>query len=152
MQTIQIDFDVYKALTVRRSSEDVTYNDVLREMLGLEPGKKNPSSSLMSSRNSFTCQGKVFSAPSSSKAMRDIFRFFAGRDATFLERFAAHKHGRKRRYIARDQAELYPGRPDLRKHSLEIIPGWWIGTNYSTENMEEIVRLAEEVAGSAVQA
>jgi hypothetical protein len=34
---IEIDFDVYKALTVRRSSETVTYNDVLRELLKLSP-------------------------------------------------------------------------------------------------------------------
>jgi len=36
MQQIEIDFDVWKELTLRRSSENVTYNDVLREMLGLE--------------------------------------------------------------------------------------------------------------------
>lgn len=41
MMGIEIDFDVYKALTLRRSSEDVTYNEVLRELLGLSP-KKNP--------------------------------------------------------------------------------------------------------------
>jgi hypothetical protein len=37
MQTIEIDFDVYKALTLRRQTEDVTYNDVLRELLELDP-------------------------------------------------------------------------------------------------------------------
>jgi hypothetical protein len=35
MNTIEIDFDVYKALTVRRMNESMTYNDVLRELLGL---------------------------------------------------------------------------------------------------------------------
>lgn len=39
MRTIDVDFDVFKALTMRRVSEDVTENDVLRELLGL-PGKK----------------------------------------------------------------------------------------------------------------
>jgi predicted CopG family antitoxin len=42
MKTIEIDFDVFKALTARRSSEDVTENDVLRELLGL-PRKKGAS-------------------------------------------------------------------------------------------------------------
>mgnify|MGYP001160645801 FL=1 len=37
MNTIEIDFDVYKALTLRRAAEDVTCNDVLREVLGLSP-------------------------------------------------------------------------------------------------------------------
>src|SRR5487761_540968 len=35
MTTIEIDFDVYKALTARRGDETVTYNDVLRALLGL---------------------------------------------------------------------------------------------------------------------
>lgn len=35
MQSIQIDFDVFKALTLRRETEAVTYNDVLRALLGL---------------------------------------------------------------------------------------------------------------------
>jgi hypothetical protein len=37
MTTIEIDFDVYKALTLRRSAESVAYNDVLRELLALPP-------------------------------------------------------------------------------------------------------------------
>jgi hypothetical protein len=40
MRTIEVDFDVYKALTMRRPSEDVTENDVLRELLGLSRGGK----------------------------------------------------------------------------------------------------------------
>ena len=36
MHTIEIDFDVFKALTARRASEAVTYNDVVREVLGLD--------------------------------------------------------------------------------------------------------------------
>lgn len=37
MKTIDIDFDVYKELTLRRPSEEVTENDVLRKILGLPP-------------------------------------------------------------------------------------------------------------------
>ncbi len=37
MTTIEIDFDVFKELTVRRTTESVSYNDVLREVLGLNP-------------------------------------------------------------------------------------------------------------------
>lgn len=35
MQTIEIDFEVYKALTNQRATENVTYNDVLRALLRL---------------------------------------------------------------------------------------------------------------------
>ena len=37
MQTVDIDFDVFKALTALRSAEGETYNDVLRELLTLGP-------------------------------------------------------------------------------------------------------------------
>lgn len=40
MQTIEIDFDVFKALTLKRESETMTYNDVIRKLLDLEQKKK----------------------------------------------------------------------------------------------------------------
>jgi hypothetical protein len=39
MPVIQVDFDVFKALTMRRASEEVTENDVLRQLLGLSAHK-----------------------------------------------------------------------------------------------------------------
>jgi hypothetical protein len=39
MPTIQVDFDVFKALTMRRASEEVSENDVLRQLLGLSGHK-----------------------------------------------------------------------------------------------------------------
>lgn len=35
--TIEVDFDVYKAVFTRRSHESMTENDVLRDLLGLPP-------------------------------------------------------------------------------------------------------------------
>ncbi len=40
MPTIEIDFDVFKAITNRRPSEETTENDVLREVFGLPPKKR----------------------------------------------------------------------------------------------------------------
>lgn len=40
---INVDFDVYKAITLRRPSEDVAENEVLRQLLGL-PAKSQGSS------------------------------------------------------------------------------------------------------------
>jgi hypothetical protein len=81
--------------------------------------------------------------------MVQVFEELARRDTSFLERFAARpKHGKKRRFIARAQMELYPDRPDLGEaHSHQLSSGWWIGTNYSRENIEKIVKMACEVAG-----
>ena len=36
MARIEVDFEVFKELTARRASESVTYNDVIRELLGLK--------------------------------------------------------------------------------------------------------------------
>jgi len=88
-----------------------------------------------------------FSAGSAREVMTTLFELLAKEDDTFLERFASRKHGRKRRYLAKDKYELYPGRPDLAKeNSVEVVSGWWLGTNYSRKNIQDIINLALEVA------
>ena len=47
MPTIEIDFDVFKALTLRRPSEEVSENDVLRQLLHL-PAKVQEAPTLAS--------------------------------------------------------------------------------------------------------
>lgn len=61
MMTIDIDFDVFKELTRRRSSEEVTYNDVIRELLGLGVKKNVPSISSTTGRAELGDQGCAFS-------------------------------------------------------------------------------------------
>lgn len=104
----------------------------------------------------FFFKGKKFSAGSAREVMTKVFQLLTQEDSGFLGRFASRKHGKKRRYLAKDKRELYPGRPDLaEQHSIEVVTGWWMGTNYSRKNIQEIIDLAIEVAGpqlgSAVQ-
>ncbi|HOV90298.1 MAG TPA: hypothetical protein PKW07_06250 [Syntrophorhabdaceae bacterium] len=95
---------------------------------------------------SFVFEGKTYHARSAREVMVRVFQLLEKADPGFLERFASRKHGKKRRYIARDKKELYPGRPDLaEEHSIEIAPGWWLGTNYSRSNIQHILDLALEV-------
>jgi hypothetical protein len=97
---------------------------------------------------SFIFKGKSYNAGSAREVMTKIFRMLSEEDKSFLDRFISRKHGKKRRYLARDRSELYPGRPDLcEQHSVEVVPGWWMGTNYSRKNIQEIIDLAIEVAG-----
>lgn len=96
---------------------------------------------------SFVFEGKAYQARSAREVMEKVFKLLARADTEFLERFASRKHGKKRRYIAQDKMELYPGRPDLsEEHSIEIVPGWWMGTNYGRNNIQQILDLAREVA------
>ena len=36
-------------------------------------------------------------------------------------------------------------------HPVEVVPGWWLGTNYSRRNIQEIIGLALEVAGQQLR-
>ena len=63
-----------------------------------------------------------------------------------LASFAAKKKKViKRRWIARSREALY-NNPTLHKASVEIIPGWWLGTNYSNGDKREMLALAAQVA------
>lgn len=110
------------------------------------------SKTRMTGNFNFTFKGEEHSAGSARDVMIRIFQLLAEEDLAFLERFAARKHGRKRRYVARDKRELYPNRPDLAEgQSAQIIPGWWIGTNYSRRDIKKIINLACEVAGCTIK-
>lgn len=59
MMTIEIDFDVFKEITVRRKNEDTTPNDVLRELFGLELVQK-PITQKAKSGKDWVWKGVVF--------------------------------------------------------------------------------------------
>lgn len=95
----------------------------------------------------FTWEGQRVSCSSARGVLQEVLKRLAVRDNSFLSRFVARKHGRKRRYVAQDRADLYPGRPDLADlYAVEFVPGWWLGTNYSRSSIAEIIQLACEVA------
>ena len=70
-------------------------------------------------------------------------------DSDLLERCAAHPDakGRTRRYIARSSAELYPDRPDLRKHHEPLRDGWLVATNLNNGLKKKVMLLAVQIAG-----
>ena len=94
----------------------------------------------------FTYRGEFHSANSAREVLRRVLITFAEDDPEFLGRFAERKHGRTRRWIARSKNELNPDRPDLAEKSVELVQGWWMGTNYSRRRIEKIAKLACEVA------
>jgi predicted type IV restriction endonuclease len=83
------------------------------------------------------------------EVMTSAIEALAERDPTFLDRFVSlPRHGRTRRYIARQPGDLYPGRQDLaEEHSFKLRSGYWIGTNISRHQVEAILEMACEVAG-----
>lgn len=99
----------------------------------------------------FTLEGKFHPARNAIDTLRQVFEVLILKDSTFAERFASlPKHGRSRRYLARDAADLYPGRADLsRDCSIKVSSGWWLGTNHSKQTIDHIIATACDVAGVA---
>ena len=96
----------------------------------------------------FVLDGQFYPANNARSVLVSVFETLSKRDETFLDRFAAlPKHGSKRRYLARNQDQLNPGRLDLaRGYSAQLNSGWWVGTNESRVSIQRIIELACEVA------
>lgn len=96
----------------------------------------------------FSFEGHFHPARNAIDTLQQVFDLLIARDATFGERFAGlPRHGRTRRYLARNANELYPGRPDLvQEHSTQLSSGWWMSTNHSKRTMGQIIVMACDVA------
>jgi hypothetical protein len=58
MAVIEVDFEVYKELTARRATETVSYNDVIRSLLGLAVA--SPAKGKLARQNGIAFKGVVF--------------------------------------------------------------------------------------------
>lgn len=96
----------------------------------------------------FSFNGKFHNCRNAIDTLRQIFSIFLNRDSSFGDRFAGlPKHGRTRRYLARDANELYRERPDLvRDCSIKLDADWWMSTNHSKHTINQIIVMACDVA------
>lgn len=111
------------------------------------PASKNYST-LKPPSIGFTLDGRHYPARSAREVLESVFETLAKRESSILDRFAAlPKHGRTRRYLAKNPNDLYPNRPDLvRDHSMQLSSGWWLSTNHSRATIERIIEMACGVA------
>ena len=113
-----------------------------------QPTAASTTASEVSTSVGYGLYGQQRRARNARDVLMQVFRQFAERDPSFLERFAAPpKRGRKRRYLARTREELYPGSPHLVDNAYEVRPGWWVDTHASRAGIETRIRMACEVAG-----
>ena len=68
MPTIEVDFDVFKALTARRPTEEVSENDVLRQVLGLPTRKVGQTQPAAPAPGDWITKGVHFPAGSEFRA------------------------------------------------------------------------------------
>lgn len=100
-------------------------------------------------RVGFTLSGQFSPCKNARDVMSSVIERLAESDPSFLQKFVSlPRHGRKRRYIAIDRNDLYPDRPDLaEEYSQRLGSGYWLGTNYSRKQIEQILETACNVAG-----
>jgi hypothetical protein len=91
--------------------------------------------------------GTAYYANDANEALLAILRHMAAREPQFCQTLARKVEGRSRNHIARTPEAVYPGRPDLRKYIIELVPGWFIGTNIANREKLVILRHACHVAG-----
>ena len=120
-----------------------------RKAPGISKPTKAPPAKKSSKPTAYTfvINGRQFKAASAISALKQIFEYLPQIDEQFLEKFDALKHGRTRRYVARDKSRLYPpGYAEAATYSYEIAsaPGWWLGTNYSVKDIKKIATMAKE--------
>jgi predicted type IV restriction endonuclease len=94
----------------------------------------------------YTFLGAHQTARSGNDVLLYVVRTLAGKDATFLERFAREAPGRKRNHVARRIEDVYPGQPQLAKYVVELAPGWYMGTNISNRDKHRLLQAACKVA------
>ena len=68
MPRIDVDFDVFKALTMRRPSEEISENDVLRRLLGLPPRHVEGSAPTAPTSDDWITKGVRFPAGTEFRA------------------------------------------------------------------------------------
>lgn len=68
MPAIDVDFEVFKAITLRRPSEDVTENDILRELFGLPSRRPSPPTGVGSAVGDWVTKGVRFPAGTEFRA------------------------------------------------------------------------------------
>ncbi len=120
------------------------------------PLKNNPPSSGSTSGElesyGFIFNDETFHKKSSLDVLASVFLKFQEQDQSFFEKFSSPEieHGTSRRYLGRSPGELFPERPDFwdnRKYWREISPGWYIDVHESKKSIQNIIRLACNVAG-----
>lgn len=123
-----------------------------KEKIGKKKVRPNqkPKTQIITSSNviGFVLKGKKYKTDGARdfciKGLKEISKIS---DNFFVKYAAFPKHGKKRRFIANNKYDLYPGRKDLaEKASYEIETSWWVGINIGQQQAIKIVHLGCEIA------
>ena len=96
----------------------------------------------------FIIEGERVETGTAIRTLIEILKRFDRSDPEFMARFAPKAIGTRRKLVARNRADLYPGRPDLeQQHARDLGNGWWLGGNISSTGIRRYVATACRIAG-----
>ena len=77
----------------------------------------------------------------------ELLRALATEFPDRMQQIATAARGRTRNHIAQSPIDVYPDRPDLVHTVVELVPGWYVGTNVANREKLRIVKAATEASG-----
>jgi hypothetical protein len=156
---VEIDMEVQRLIERHRRSFAESENDILRRVLPLVPPSPPPSGWLATiasppprgtrRRGQWTLevQGERIPVANLKAAYRALLEILDARYPDFLAAFAEEK-GRRRLFVARTPAQLYPASPHLaERHAAALASGWYFDTNVSTTQVARRARVAARICG-----
>lgn len=155
MKEILIDVEVNRVIEASRRSFAESENEILRRLLielPQQPGSPAIVAVTQIEVPNFGSRGRgrwqvkfgeeAVSATNLKDAYCNLLRLADQRDKQFLQTFSAYK-ARTRRYVARNGRDLYLSAPHLaQQHAIELVPGWFVDGNLSTEQVAKRARAA----------
>ena len=98
----------------------------------------------------YTLDGHTEQTRSSTGTLVEILKEFQNQDPAFIQTFHERTKSNSRRLVAKSRKELYD-KSHLMKHSKPLSDGWWVGTNISTIQVENYIKIACEIRGVSVK-
>lgn len=92
-------------------------------------------------------RGRQINVKGATSAFLELLRALVGEFPDRIEQIATAAKGRTRNHIARIPEDVYPDRPDLVHAVVELVPGWFVGTNIANREKHRIVKAACEACG-----
>ncbi len=156
MFRIPVNADIMARLLALQESPDEPFNVVLarhlprcagnaEQLRPTEREAKRPDGS--PGRLAYRLFGVNHTARNAADAMCHVLRMLGQGKPDFFKILAPLVAGRSRNHLAHTREVVYPGRPELAKHTRELAAGWFVGTNIANREKMSILHAACDVAG-----
>jgi hypothetical protein len=140
--TIEVNFEVMKAIWAERQKDDISFNPPLRRLLRLADRRDaiGIETDAIGNGKRFILDGQEFRVKSNMAMLPDVVKQLALRDTGFLECFAKEK-GLKRYYCSKNWRDLFPVEQDARRYA-QLTSGYWVAKYSDQTRIDPILKKA----------